>query len=177
MKSLGLTLILVLAGASWLTPTSVARAQGSTGQPMEAPAAIFHSNGSTLSLQQFRGRKVMLWMFSTWCSSCAVAFEALAERQPELAESGLQVLALKNYENGGYPGPSLQEFVEEFGRPLLEAPNWTFGEVPKEMAMRYNPRRYPDVYFLIDEQGMLQGINGAPGATMDTILRFIESPQ
>ena len=40
------------------------------------------------------------------------------------------------------------------------------------MASRYNPRRYPDIYFLIDEKGMLQAVNGAPSATMSTIKKF-----
>ena len=140
--------------------------------PMPAPAASFQTESGTRSLAGYRGRKVMVWMFSTWCSSCAAAFEALSEKQSALNKAGLNIIALKNFENGGYPGPSLHEFVKRFGPTLLKEPNWTFGEVPALMAQAYNPRRYPDIYFLIDEKGILQAVQGAPGSTMATITRF-----
>jgi len=160
--------ILLAAG----TLLFAATAPAATKLPVKAPPASFASGGKQIPLARYQGKKVMLWMFSTWCGSCAAAFEALAEQQPALAKAGLRIIALKNYENGGYPGPSLQDFVKRYGTTLLKAPNWIFGEVTAEMASRYNPRRYPDIYFLIDEKGMLQAVNGAPSATMSTIKKF-----
>ena len=149
-------------------------AQAAKDLPVKAPPAKFASGGGKqIPLARYKGQKVMLWMFSTWCPSCAAGFQALVEQQPVLAKAGLRVIALKNYRNGGYPGPSLQDFVKRFGSPLLKAPNWTFGEVTADMAAKYNPRRYPDIYFLIDEKGMLQAVDGAPGATMSTIKKFV----
>ena len=160
--------LLVAAGMLLFAPLAPA----ATKLPVKAPPASFASGGKQIPLARYQGKKVMLWMFSTWCGSCAAAFEALVEQQPALAKAGLRVIALKNFQNGGYPGPALQDFLKRFGAPLLKAPNWTFGEVSAEMAARYNPRHYPDIYFLIDEKGMLQAVNGAPGATMSTIKKF-----
>lgn len=87
--------------------------------------------------------------------------------------AGLRIIALRNFENGGYPGPALREFVARYGRSLLDAPNWTFGEVPAAMARAYNPQRYPDIYFLVDEKGVIRAMDGAPGATMARITRFV----
>jgi len=163
--------VAVFAGGPLTGAGGAARA--ASGLPAPAPAATFQTRGGPRTLAGYRGKKTMLWMFSTWCSSCAAAFDALSRKRSALAKAGLQVIALQNFENGGYPGPSLREFVERFGRPLLDAPNWTFGEVPARMAKTYNPRRYPDIYFLIDEKGMVQAMEGAPGATMATITRFV----
>ena len=163
--------LLLLCAAPWPVPGSAASA--ASGLPALALPATFQTDSGSRSLDEFRGRKVMLWMFSTWCTSCAAALEAMNEKQAAFREAGLQVIALRNFENGGYPGPPLRDFVERFGRPLLEADNWIFGEVPAEMAGTYNPRRYPDIYFLIDEKGVVQAIEPAPGATMSTITGFV----
>lgn len=149
-----------------------ARAQVSDENAVKAPPAVFQSGGQQRSLNEFRGRKVMLWLFSTWCSSCAVGLEALVENQQRLERAGLQILALQNYKNGGYPGPSINEFIDQYGPAVLNASNWVIGEVPAEMAEQYNPRGYPDIYFLIDEAGMVRAIQGAPASSISTILRF-----
>ena len=165
-------LLIVVATSVSLFPSGRAHAQGAGGLPIAAPDAPFESQAQQYSIAQFKGRKVMLWLLSTWCPSCGVGMQALVEKQPQLQQLGLTVLALKNYENGGYPGPSLDAFVERFGGSLRQAPNWIFGDVSRELAAKYNARNYPDIYFLIDEQGMVQAVNGAPSATMDTIMTF-----
>jgi len=165
--------MLGVLGAALLAVTANG-VRAAPGLPALAPAAKFETGAGTRSLAEFRGRKVMLWMYSTWCSSCAAGLDALEAHQRSLKRAGVEVIALQNFQNGGYPGPSPRKFVERFARALLAAPNWIFGTVPEAMAKRYNPRRYPDIYFLIDEQGMVRAIEGAPGATMDQILRFVE---
>lgn len=138
----------------------------------KAPEATFTAEGKHYSISDFKGKKIMLWMFSTWCSSCSAGMEALAERQDVLKENGFTVIALRNHENGGYPGPAIEEFAQKYGENIVDAPNWLLGEASKELASRYNHRNYPDIYFLIDENGYIQGMNGAPGATIDQILEF-----
>jgi len=165
-----LALLLALTGVTALSSWTDAGA--ATGLPAKAPPATFSTGAKQVSLADYRGEKVMLWMFSSWCSSCKAGLDALAAEQPRLAQAGLRILALRNHENGGYPGPSARAFFEQFGKPLLSAPNWVVGDVSPEMAARYNPRRYPDIYFLIDAQGMVRAVNSAPAATIDTILRF-----
>jgi thiol-disulfide isomerase/thioredoxin len=151
-------------------PLSSTNAQ--KGLPIVAPQASFSIEGTPYTLSQFKNRRVMLWFLSTWCTSCSVALEALENKQPELIESGLQIVALKNHENGGYPGPTMHEFVNHFSPDLFDAPNWLIGDASAELGTTYNPRRYPDIYFLIDEKGMLVAVEGAPGATLDVIMDF-----
>ncbi len=119
----------------------------------------------------------MLWMLSTWCTSCRAGLETLSREQPDLAAAGLHIVTLRNFENGGFPGPSLGEFVRTFAPGLLGAANWTFGEVSEEMARIYNRRRYPDVYFLIDEEGLIHRIGFAPALGIEDIRAFAGAGQ
>lgn len=164
-----LTLLFVGLVAA-IAPLSSYSAQN--GLPIKAPEASFSIEGTTYNLSHFKNRRVMLWFLSTWCTTCRIALDALEEKQQELIESGLQIIALKNHENGGYPGPTIHGFVKLFTPDLLNASNWMFGNASAELGALYNSRRYPDIYFLIDEKGMLVAVEGAPGATLDIIMEF-----
>ena len=130
---------------------------------IKAPNAIFTVNSKTYNLDQFRGRKIMLWLFSTWCPSCQVGLKVLSDNQPELKKLGLTIIALVNYKNGGYPGPTAQAFAKKYAKAVTKAPNWLFGNASKKLASIYNPKGYPDIYFLIDDADAPSGISGWQG--------------
>ena len=142
--------------------------------PYIAPAAAFHSQGNKQTLAAYRGRKVMLWLFSTWCHTCAVGVKAMAGKRSYWQQQDLVILAVRNHQNGGYPGPSITAFVQRFGGTVARAPNWVLGEASAEMDRLYNARKFPDIYFLIDEKGMVQTVSTAPAVTMDKITMFAE---
>ncbi len=137
-----------------------------------APNAAFTVNSKTYNLAQFRGRKVMLWIFSTWCPSCRIGLKILSDNQPQLKKFGLTVIALENYKDGGYSGPTAQEFAEKYGKSVIKAPNWLFGNASEKLAAIYNPKGYPDIYFLIDKKGFIRKITDAPAATINQIIDF-----
>lgn len=140
------------------------------GKP--APDAVFQANDRSVALSSLRGKKVVLWLFSTWCASCAQGVNALARIQPKLQDAGITVVALRNPGNGGFSGPSITEFFARYGAPLAKAPNWLLGQASDGLGRRYNPKGYPDVYFLIDASGVIRAVDTAPSATLDRILRF-----
>jgi len=137
-----------------------------------AQNAPFKVGPKTYNLSQFKGHKVMLWLFSTWCPSCQVGLKALANNQKQLKKSGLTIIALENYKNGGYQGPTIEEFVSKYGKSVANASNWFFGDATAKLAKRYNSKKYPDIYFLINEKGDIVNVNDAPAATMDKIIEF-----
>ncbi len=137
-----------------------------------APNAAFTVNSKMYNLDQFRGHKVMLWMFSTWCPSCRIGLKILSDNQPQLKKFGLTVIALENYKDGGYSGPTAQEFAEKYGKSVIKAPNWLFGNASEKLAAIYNPKGYPDIYFLIDKKGFIRKITDAPAATINQIIDF-----
>lgn len=157
-------LLLGLAGAGLAAQAAPA--------PMAPVASFVTDGGQTVSTASFRGHRTLLWLVSTWCSSCAAGLQAMQGQIPALQKTGLRVVVLRNYRNDGYPGPGIRAFVAQAAPSLVHQKHWLLGQASAELDARYNPRHYPDVYYLIDADGRVQGINGAPSATMDLILRF-----
>lgn len=141
----------------------------------KAPDSPLQVGNDTVQLSHFRGKKVMLWFFSTWCPSCQAGLQALAQKEQTLEKQGLHVIAVRNYKNGGYPGPSITDFVKKVTPSLLKAKNWTLAEATKELAGKYNSRGYPDIYYLINSDGEVVKVDSSPGANMDEILAFARS--
>ncbi|NOZ83912.1 MAG: TlpA family protein disulfide reductase [Epsilonproteobacteria bacterium] len=166
LNSAGIMLISIILLTGKISITQAAQA---------APNAVFTVNLKTYSLDRFRGRKVMLWLFSTWCPSCQVGLRVLSDNRLRLKKYGLQVIALVNYKNGGYSGPTAQEFAEKYGKSVVKASNWLFGNASKRLAAIYNSKGYPDIYFLIDKKGFIRIISDAPAATIDRIINFAKS--
>ncbi len=123
-------------------------------------------------LVEFRGRPVMLWLFATWCPSCQAGTAAVAQHIRQLKLAGLQVIQLKLYNNLGYPGPSVQEIAKAFAGAARSSPNWMWGEASQEVSYTYDPKGYPDIYFLIDKDGNVRVIDGGPSATINGVLSF-----
>ena len=143
------------------------------GTPPQAPVVPYVTfDGHALSTAQLKGHRAMLWLLSTWCGSCAAGLQAMADQAGKLEKTGLRVVILRNYQNGGYPGPDIRDFVNRVAPKLLKVPGWTLGEASMQLDHAYNRKHYPDIYFLIDADGRVQAVSGAPSATMDKILRF-----
>lgn len=166
-RSWGLFLLIGVACSMALSNVS---AEG--GLPIKAPAASFTIEGKEYRISDFQDRRLMLWFLSTWCSSCIQAVKVLEERKSKLEASGMQIVVLKNHQNGGYPGPEIDDFINRYAASLSDTPNWMIGDATAEMGTTYNPRRYPDIYFLIDETGMLVAVDGAPAVSLDVIMNF-----
>ena len=159
--AVGLTLAALLASAA-------ARA---TVAPL-APVVPFRVGHHMESTVQLKGHPTLLWLLSTWCGSCAAGLQALRSEAAQLEMARLHVIVLRNYKNGGYPGPHIRSFVKRFAPALLSEPNWTFGQASLALEQAYNSRHYPDIYYLIDAAGRIHAVDSAPGATMNRILRF-----
>ncbi len=141
--------------------------------PYAAPPATFRdAAGNAQRLANWRGRRVMLWLFSTWCHTCVAGVRAMAREQSRWQQTGLVILAIRNHDNDGVPGTSMARFLERFAPDLRQAPNWIRGEASAAMAQDYNPRHFPDVYFLIDQQGVVQQVDTAPQLHLDAIAAF-----
>lgn len=162
--SIGLGVLSSAAGAQ-------ARPEVRVGVP--APDISFSTaDGAQHQLSQYRGRPVMLWLFATWCPTCYAGTTAVAQVFDRLQLSGLQIIQLKLYGNLGYPGPSVEEFARDYAGEAYPSPGWIWGEASLEASFTYDPRGYPDIYFLIDGDGIVREINTAPNVTLDTILGF-----
>ncbi len=137
-----------------------------------APEASFTSNQQKRNMTEFKGKKILLWLFSNWCHTCAAGVKALADRHSVFKQSDMSIIALRNYKNGGYPGPDINDFIQHFSPQAEQTQHWITGEASREMAQRYNAQQYPDIYFLIDAQGIIQEQGTAPGVFINKIVQF-----
>ena len=167
-----LAIALVISGCTSavnLPPPTSSGVVLSIGSP--APEATFTTiEGKEVTLSEYRGEKVMFWFLATWCPSCTSAAKSLERNNDQL--NGMKVIALKTYGNAGYKGSSIGAFAQRYAPNTLHYDNWNWGDASPQATSDYNFMNYPDIYFLIDENGILQGVDGAPAATLNKIIVF-----
>ncbi len=167
-------LVLAASAVHWLVMPRAATPEVKVGA--SAPDVTFTAiDGKGYRLAQFRGRPVMLWLFATWCPSCQAGAAAIAEHFTQMEQAGLQIVQLKLYNNLGYPGPSVQDFARAYTRPGRSSPAWLWGDASESLSYKYDPRGYPDIYFLIDKDGIVRDISGGPNTAIAQILSFAQS--
>ena len=106
------------------------------------------SENNTVSLEDFRGRVVLLNFWATWCAPCVVEMPDLDALQKKYGRSGLEVVAISLNEEGL---EEIKPFFEEHGLKYLEI--YHGGMVPaQEFAVHTLPSTY-----LIGRDGMLVG--------------------
>ncbi len=166
-----LALALAASAVYRVAAPRAAAAEVKIGGP--APDLAFTTAGGVRHrLSEFRGRPVLLWLLATWCPSCQAGTTAVARRLPELTRAGLQIVQLRLYGNLGYSGPPMAEFVRAYAGPAASSTHWIWGDASEAGSYTYDPRGYPDIYFLIGKDGVVRTIDSAPSATMAQILAF-----
>ena len=156
---------------------TTARAQIQTAAKVGtlAPDIAFTTvDSSEYQLSDFRGRPVMLWFYASWCPTCQVGTIAVAGVIDQLKLAGVQIIQLQLYKNLGYPGPTAEEFARQYASSVPRSPNWLWGDASLVASYTYDPQGYPDIYFLIGRDGIVQEIAPAPHVTIDKILDFAE---
>ena len=96
--------VLLFAGAAFFLVAPAMNPGGTSGGPhgfsvaafpSEAPAAHFKgANGKRLSLEDFRGRVVLLNIWATWCGPCRAEMPSLDRLQALHGADGLDVIAV-----------------------------------------------------------------------------------
>jgi len=143
--------------------------------PYASPDVSFvSSDGKEHRLDEYQGKKTMLWLFSTWCHTCVAGVKALEKKQTILEKQGLVILAIRNHNNGGYPGADMLNFMKKFSQKSVDSDNWVLGEASVQLYQQMNPLKYPDIFFLIDEKGLIQKVSTAPNINMKSILGFAQ---
>lgn len=166
-----LALALIASAVSRVVVPRASAAEVKVGA--RAPDLAFTAAGGVQHrLSELRGRPVLLWLLATWCPSCQAGTAAVARRLPELVRTRLRIVQLRLYGNLGYPGRSMAEFVRAYAGPAGASPRWLWGDAAEAGSYTYDPRGYPDVYFLIDSDGVIRAIDSAPGVTIERILSF-----
>jgi hypothetical protein len=137
----------------------------------EAPNGTFTVfGGQTETVASLHGRPALIWLVTTWCSSCQVGTATMARHLAALASLGVKVIELENFADLGQSGPSIGAFGKALAGSAFLNPDWTFGEASPALTRLYNPKAYLDLYYLVNAKGRITYVNSSPGSTMPQLL-------
>lgn len=178
----GTTLLAALVLVGFTSASAVAAApQGKMGpigapgpQTAAVPNAPFIVDGKSVELKAYLGHPFVIWQVATWCPSCKAGLETFAQHQADIDRSDMTILVLRDYKNGGYPGPGIREFAESVAPKLLNDPHFVFGEDTKSLFDLYNPHKFVDVYQVVAPDGNVAVVSSAPSANFTSIESFIK---
>jgi thiol-disulfide isomerase/thioredoxin len=144
---LAVVAVLGVAGVAWL---GVEEARRTERVPDGAAAPSFQMKrheGGMVSLEELRGKVVMLDFWATWCPPCKAEMPALVKLAKEYEGRGLVFVAASRDDM-----PDAPTLVEDFvNRHLPELGHYVV-YAPDEMATAFQVSVLPTLYFL-DRQG------------------------
>ena len=75
------------------------------------------TNGTNITLGDLRGKPVVLWLVTTWCSSCQEGEHILTSGgyYSAIRSKGANIVIIELYNDLGQPGPSIQSFAYQYG--------------------------------------------------------------
>ncbi|GAC1550199.1 MAG: hypothetical protein NVS3B16_24420 [Vulcanimicrobiaceae bacterium] len=163
---------LTLAGLFLGSPLAASSATQPVAVGDRMPAFSYHLlNGRELSPSALRGRRYVLWMVASWCSSCEAGSGVVGQHIAALRNRGILVVEMRLANDLGAPGPGLQQFQKSVGMNAA-SPNWYWGELSEKQTLALDSKGYPDIYYLVDSDGKVAAIAGNPAVTWDRIASF-----
>lgn len=144
------------------TPTATVEASQADAAPVVGHAApafsLVNLDGETVSLADFRGKKVLLNFWATWCPPCQAEVPELVSMYAELQQAGYEIIAVDVLEDS----ETVAGFVQEKGMafPVLLD---TSGQVGRAYQVSGIPTS-----FFIDEEGIVRVVH-VGGLTQDSM--------
>ncbi len=122
-------------------------------------------NGQPVSLNDFRGKPVLMNFWTSWCPPCRSEMPFIQDTfaDKKWADAGLVVLAI----DIGESPSTVREFVENYGLtfPVLL-------DVARDVSLEYYVRGIPTTFF-IDREGIIQDIRIGPFSSVMEIERSL----
>jgi len=153
-----------------ITPTPAQEVENSVQEPARTNLMKDYDfkledlNGNTVSLSDYKGKKVFLNFWATWCPPCKAEMPDIEKLYQETKDSDLVILAV----NVGEDKDTVQKFISDKGynfHILLD--------VKGEVSQKYQVTGIPTSYF-IDTEGYLD--DGATGAIpLESMKKFVSN--
>lgn len=126
----------------------------SIGKP--APDFTIHDADRTVSLNQFRGKILVLNFWATWCPPCVEEMPSLVQLQKKFQGADVTVLAVSVDEDAD----AYYKFLKDHGIDLLTVRDpgkqlESGSGVDAPVAARYGTFRFPETY-IIDRSGVIR---------------------
>ncbi len=111
-----------------------------------APGFTVQDADRKVSLDEFRGKVVVLNFWATWCPPCIEEMPSLAQMQQKMKGKGVEVLAISvDADQGAY-----QDFLKVHNVDLL-----TVRDPDQKSNNLYGTFKFPETY-IIDRHGVLR---------------------
>ncbi len=111
-----------------------------------APDFTVQDSDRKVSLQEFRGKIVVLNFWATWCPPCVDEMPSLVQMQQKMKNKGVEVLAVSvDADQSAY-----QSFLKSYKVDLL-----TVRDPEQKSNNLYGTFKFPETY-IIDRQGTLR---------------------
>lgn len=149
--------------AAQLAPTVVIQTQGKPVPPAAGQVAYDFSlstlEGDSVALSAFRGKKVMLNFWATWCGPCRYEIPHMVVLYDELKDQGFEIVAVNLREDP----TKVKAFSEQFEMtfPILL-------DTQGKIGASYFVRGIPTSVFL-NEEGVIEAVH--TGTLTDELLR------
>lgn len=157
---------------------------GRTAQPALPPVAELHRpapsfalpalDGTTVRLEDYRGKVVLINFWGTWCEPCKDETPALQEAYRKLRDQGLVIIGvdLRNQERGGADGlADVRTFAQRYGLTYPIAL-----DASGDTARAFQIYPIPTSYF-IDQNGMIRYVRVSTLTTQEVEALFTRLQQ
>jgi cytochrome c biogenesis protein CcmG, thiol:disulfide interchange protein DsbE len=149
------SILLLAAGWAWILVTTADPASsGLSPVPKNGfPSPEFtlpDTQGSTLTLSNFRGKAVIVNFWATWCPPCRAEMPAMQRLYEEFRQQGLEILAVNSTQSDTIA--AVNQFITDFGLTfpvLLDE----FGNT----GVLYQIEALPTTFF-INREGVIEEI-------------------
>jgi peroxiredoxin len=137
---------LVLIGAVTLLLTGCYRGSRPPHIGSIAPDFTVQDSDRKVSLDQLRGKVVVLNFWATWCPPCLDEMPSLVQMQQKMKDKGVEVLAVSvDADKGAY-----EQVLKSYNVNLL-----TVRDPDQKSNNLYGTFKFPETY-IIDRQGILR---------------------
>lgn len=144
--------------------------RGSVSPQLGRPASAFTlpslADGSAVSLEQFRGKVVLLNFFATWCPACRAEMPHLQAAWEEVQDEGVAFLIIDIAEEST---EMVARFMKDRGVTIPVVMNQT-GDV----ATLYNISTLPTT-FILDREGVVRSITVGAFSSKEAVLSRIRA--
>lgn len=138
-----LAFVIMLAAQLWRTNVNEQRATGA------APSFTFTTfEGETISLEDLRGKGVVLNFWASWCEPCREEAALLESTWQREQDNGIIFIGLDYLDQA----PAALDYLAEYNVTYPNGP-----DLQSDAARRYRIQGVPETFF-IDPQGNLSGL-------------------
>ena len=153
------TCLVMVIALSFLTGCYQASAPKGVGKP--APVFTIQDDETEVTLDQFRGKVVVLNFWASWCAPCITETPSLVTLQERLKDKGIVVVAVSMDEDED----AYHRFIKQYDVNFL-----TVREPSARTQHLYGTEKLPETY-IIDRGGILRRrlINAADWSTPEIV--------